>query len=97
MCLLLVAATCLPPVQTAFMHFPKLSVLLMREQGRYKYRVCTKIHVELLCHRGCSFLAGPSSSRCDFQGLRHWQSSDHDSPTVALTPGSAALRAGWFA
>lgn len=55
MCLLLVAATCLPPVQTAFMHFPKLSVLLMREQGRYTYRVCTKIHVELLCHRGCSF------------------------------------------
>lgn len=36
MCLLLVAATCLPPVQTAFMHFPKLSVLLMHEQGRYK-------------------------------------------------------------
>lgn len=43
-CLLLVAAPCLPPVQTAFIHFPK-PVLLMHEQGRYKYRVCTKIHV----------------------------------------------------
>lgn len=55
--------------------------------GKVQIQSLYKDPCELLCHRGCSFLAGPSSSRCDFQGLRHWQSSDRDSPAAPWPQG----------